>query len=259
MENIIFDNIKVFSFISLEKSNELLNFFNENDYVLLNNVLTDEIKIYLKENILFTKKNALNDARQFFREHNDEEASDFIKRFFVAIHPFYEFVLKKELTKIIGFCMKYNENSDCKPHYDNYNMPISSTICFYNEDKITYPLYIDKSYLNNPHPFRLTVDDKVGIPEENKIKIDINEGDIGIFRGRNHLHWRDKLPVKDYRALLCHTEDYKYDNKLISYIFNDNCTKANINNVKNINTYSLTDLNNYQQFRKDYVMYFNNK
>jgi hypothetical protein len=255
IENIFFEGIKVFNDISLEKSKELSDFFINNDYLLVNDILTNEIKDYLKKNILFDKKNYLTEPRQFFREHHDEECGIIINKFYKVIKPFYEFILKIDLTDFIGFGMKYNENSDCKPHYDNYNMPISSTICFYNEDKIPYPLYIDKSYLNNPHPFRLTIDDKSGIPEENKIKIDVNEGDIGIFRGRNHLHWREKLPVKDYRALLCHTEDYKYNNKLVSYIFN-NGIKADINNVKNINTYSLTDLNNYDNFRKDYVMYF---
>jgi hypothetical protein len=153
--------------------------------------------------------------------------------------------------------MKYNENSDCIPHYDNYNMPISSTICFYNEDKINYPLFIDTSYFNNPHPFRLTIDDKNGIPQDNRVKIDINEGDIGLFRGRNHLHWREKKYVKDYRALLLHTEDYTYNNKLVSYIFNDeNTIKADINSVKNINTYSLTNIDSYEKFRYNYVMYF---
>ena len=34
--------------------------------------------------------------------------------------------------------------------------------------------------------------------------------------------------------------------------------KADINNVKNVNTYALTNLNSYAQFRKDYAMYFKN-
>ena len=255
MEPIFFDEIKVFSDISLDESKELALFFRLNDYLLLTNILTQEIKEYLRKMITFNNTIASNDKRQFYRDHADDECNELIKRFFLKIHPFYEFILKLDLSKMVGFSMKYNKNSDCLPHYDNYNMPISSTICFYNEDKASYPLYIDKSYFNNPHPLRLTVDDKNGIPEENKIKIDINEGDIGIFRGRNHLHWRDKLPVKDYRAILIHTEDYKYNDKLISYI-DDKCIKANIMNVKNINTFSLTDLDSYDEFRKDYVMYF---
>jgi hypothetical protein len=178
--------------------------------------------------------------------------------FLNEIKPAYSQLLNKKLTNFIGFAMKYNENSDCKPHYDNYNMPISSTICFKNEEKISYPLYIDSSYFNNPHTFRLTVDDKDNIPKENIEKIDINEGDIGIFRGRNHLHWRDKKYVKDYRAILCHTEDYSYNGNTISYIHKNEDCFANISDIKNIDIYALTDINSYDTFRKNYVMYFEN-
>ena len=258
MENIVFENIVVFNKLSEEKVLELNKFFKLNDYALINDILTEEIKVFLKEKITFNKNNSLDDDRQFYRSHNDEECSALIARFLNVIKPFYEYILKTELSNFIGFSMKYNNSSDCLPHYDNYNMPISSTICFYNEDKMDYPLYIDKSYFNNPHPFRVTVNDKNGIPNENKIKIDINEGDIGIFRGRNHLHWRDKLDIKDYRGILLHTEDYKYNNKLVTYIQNTNNTIiADIKNVKNISTYALTDLNSYEKFRHDYVMYFN--
>jgi hypothetical protein len=154
--------------------------------------------------------------------------------------------------------MKYNACSELIPHYDNYNMPISSTICYHNDERIEYPLYIDKSYFNNPHPFRLTIDDKNGIPEQNKIKIELNEGDVGIFKGRNHLHWRDKKDIKDYRALLFHTEDYTYNSELLSYVHptDNKSTKCDINNIKNINTYALTDITSYDTFRRDYVMYF---
>lgn len=153
--------------------------------------------------------------------------------------------------------MKYNENSELLPHYDNYNMPISSNICYFNEDKIEYPIYIDKAYFNNPHPFRLTVDDKNGIPKDNVIKINANEGDIVIFRGRNHLHWRDKKYVKDFRALLFHTEDYTYNGQLISYI-DTSVEKVNIHDIKNINIHGLSHFDNYDIFRKIYCMYFNN-
>jgi hypothetical protein len=257
--NIFYNNIKVFN--DIENPSEKADFFIQNDYLLLKDVLTEDIKIYLKDRILFNKphddpSNEINDKRQFYRQHNDlgDEPNTFMSK----LLPFYEFVLNKKLSPFLGFAMKYNSNSELIPHYDNYNMPISSTICYYNEDKIDYPIYIDKSYFNNPHPFRLTVDDVDGIPMQNKIKIDLNEGDIVIFRGRNHLHWRDKKFIKDYRAILLHTEDYTYNNKLISYIFSaeNNCIKADINNIKNIGTYAVTDIDSYEQFRIDYAMHF---
>ena len=249
---ILFNDIKVFKEISEKEAMLLSDFFIKNDYVLLSQILTDEIKKHLYENVTFVDSNAINDYRQFFREHNDDSCSDFINAFYVAIHPFYEFILQKKVTQFIGFGMKYSEKSELKPHYDNYNMPISSTICFYNKDMINYPILLDKAYFQNPYPFRLTVDDAINIPKNNIIQIELNEGDIAIFRGRNHLHWRYKKYIIDYRALLLHTEDYMYNNELIGYT-NQN---ADVNNIKNINIYALTDLTSYDKFRKDYVMYF---
>jgi hypothetical protein len=255
--NITIEGIKVFNNIKLNLDEEKI-FFEQNDYVIIRDALTSEIKEYLYKNIEYDKS-VLDDKLQFYREHNKKESSNVINNFYQTIKPFYEFLLNKKLTNFLGFSMKYNENSDLLPHYDNYNMPISSSICYYNEDKIEYPIYIDKAYFNNPHPFRLTVDDKQGILEKNKIKIDASEGDIIIFRGRNHLHWRDKKFVKDYRALLLHTEDYTYEGKLISYIeSSENITKVNINDVKNINIHGLTYFNSYDTFRKTYVMHFLN-
>lgn len=255
--NIIFDGIVVFNKISHEEALEMSLFFKKNDYLLIKEILTNEIKEYLKINLTFNNHNSITDKLQFFREHNDNDCSSLISRFLNEIKPFYEYILQIQITNPVGFGMKYNENSDCIPHYDNYNMPISSTICFYNEDNISYPLYIDSAYFNNPHPFRLTINDKNGIPKDNIKKIDINDGDIGIFKGRNHLHWRDNKYVKDYRAILLHTENYTYNGNLISYMSKNNLIKADINNVKNVSTYALTNLDSYDIFRRDYVMYFN--
>ena len=44
---------------------------------------------------------------------------------------------------------------------------------------------------------------------------------------------------------------------LVSYMNNNNAVKADIKNIKNISTYALTDLDSYDTFRRDYVMYFN--
>ena len=48
MDDIYFDNIKVFNNISIEESYDLAIFFTQNNYLLLKNVLTDEIKNYFK-------------------------------------------------------------------------------------------------------------------------------------------------------------------------------------------------------------------
>jgi hypothetical protein len=257
--DIYYKGIRVFN--DIENRDQKALFFLENDYLILKDILTEDIKKYLQENIRFDSptdepSNPINDKLQFYRQHND--AGDDTGGFINVLLPFYEFLLNKKLTKMIGFAMKYNSNSELIPHYDNYNMPISSSICYHNEGNIEYPIYMDKAYFNNPHPFRLTVYDKDGIPEENRIKIVLNAGDIVVFRGRNHLHWRDKKHINDWRAVLVHTEDYTYNGELLSYIHDNTSIKSDIREIKNISTYALTDVDSYDKFRKIYAMHFKN-
>ena len=68
----------------------------------------------------------------------------------------------------------------------------------------------------------------------------------------------DKKQIKDYRAVLLHTEDYTYNGELISYIFDNNCIKSDINGIKNVTTFALTDIDSYDIFRKTYAMHFKN-
>jgi len=48
MEDIYFDGINVFNEITLSESENFALFFKNNDYLLLKDILTDEIKTYLK-------------------------------------------------------------------------------------------------------------------------------------------------------------------------------------------------------------------
>ena len=60
---------------------DIATFFEKNDYVLVKNILTDEIKDYLTNKITFNDSNALNDKLQFYREHNDTSCNEIIKDF----------------------------------------------------------------------------------------------------------------------------------------------------------------------------------
>ena len=71
-------------------------------------------------------------------------------------------------------------------------------------------------------------------PSANIVKLNINVGDIGVFNGRNHLHFRDKVTENlNYKAIIFHWStciEYKiglYDNREPSSIknieyYNDN-------------------------------------
>jgi hypothetical protein len=90
-DEFLYNNIHIFNPI-----NDLLDksiFFETNGYLLLKNVLTDEIKKYLKDNIYFDDscedpRNPINDKRQFYRQHHDNgntAPADFITKIFLIM------------------------------------------------------------------------------------------------------------------------------------------------------------------------------
>ena len=245
--DIAFEGTPLFNDLTLQQISALASFWHANDYVLVRNALTAEAISLLERGISFEAGNAVEDPRQFHRVHNDEDNTPFVKSFLEAAKPFYELVLDTRIITSYAFAMKYIKNSDMHPHYDNHNNPISSTVCYhFTPGGVSNPLYLDKARFANPYPMRLTVTDRDGIPSENVVRLDLQPGDIAVFRGRNHLHWRDAVSTEmDYRALLLHFSDYSYKG-----------TMSHGRQIVPHITGSLVDMNNYDEFRSIYTMYF---
>jgi len=150
-----------------------------------------------------------------------------------------------------AFAMHYTEGSTLTSHYDNFNNLISCTAVYKSAEEI-YPIYLDKAKFSNPYPLRLVVDDIPGIPPENVARLDIAAGDIGVFKGRYHLHWRNKAPKgTETRAMLLHY------NRLKTHYVPRN---VNIRYAKDTSDPTLkahpAQLKSYSKFRMDYDLYF---
>jgi hypothetical protein len=241
------DGVKLFSSVTMGRLTFFHEFWAKNDYLFIENALTPDAVTMLRDRVMFDKQNALDDPRQFYRIHNDEDSTTLINRFMLASVDYYEAILGINLLSSYAFAMKYIRDSDMDPHYDNYNNPISSTVCFHSlPENVENPLYLDRARFLNPYTMRLTVKDRYGIPLTNVVRLDLKPGDIAIFRGRNHLHWRDLIREGlDYRALLLHFCDYKY---------RDIRTRGSLS-PPHIHT-GLIDIESYDDFRRDYIMFF---
>lgn len=179
--------------------NELSKFFIENDYFIIKNIISKEDCKYLNDNLIYSD-NMRHEPTQFFREHNYDLVIE-------NIHDQVTNILQK-ISKIkkyyrtYNFGMLYNKNSELLPHLDLITNELSSTLCF--NSKENYPIYIDKTFIENKYNSRFTIE-REKILDENIIKMEINVGDIGFFNGRNHYHFRDKLTKDiDYKGLLLH-------------------------------------------------------
>ncbi len=187
------------------------------------------------------------DPRQFHRVHNDGACLDFINRFLAASRNYYSAILSADIAPTYAFAMKYIRNSDMEPHFDDFGNSISSTVCYhFTPEHLNNPIYLDRARFANPYPRRVTIKDRQGIPVENVVEMHLRAGDIAIFRGRNHLHWRDFIADEmDYRALLLHYSDYKYKGTFLT----------GSDHIPQIDP-TLLDFESYDDFRRRYVMYF---
>jgi len=194
-------------------------FFKKNEYVLIKDILTPEC-IELFMTIKFNDV-ALKSLLQFGRRHNDDFGkSSILDEFQKETLGFYKKIIGEEYFPTYLFAMEYIKNAEVFPHLDLIQNEVSSTICYYDTGK--YPLYMCKEYIENNYKFRYTIPSSSVIPEEQKIELDIRCGDIGIFNGRNHFHWREKLNDDIIlRGILSHysftkpnTEEYKLKTSL---------------------------------------------
>lgn len=241
------EGVRIFNDVSPEKLLSLIKFWRQNEYLFLQNALTFDAIAMLRERITYEELIAVADPRQFYRVHNDEQCSPFINKALAASKSYYAAILSADMAPAYAFAMKYIKNSDMDPHYDNYNNPISSTICYhFTPEHLNNPIYVDRARFENPYTHRVTIKDRNGIPVENVAEMNLRAGDIAVFRGRNHLHWRNFVADEmDYRALLLHFYDYKYKGDLLN----------GSSQVPHIEA-TLIDFESYDDFRRRYAMYF---
>jgi hypothetical protein len=189
-----------FKTISDEDLEKYRQFFLENDHVILKDILTAEGKEYLNK-IEF--QSTAGDLPQFGRNHNREEFRYIIDKYVSDTKDIYKKIIGEQFFSTFAFAMEYIKDNYVNPHLDLIINEISSTVCYYSNGQ--YPLYMSSEFMENNYNHRYSLKDHNSIPLENRIKMDIGCGDVGIFNGRNHLHWREKLTDDiSYRAILSH-------------------------------------------------------
>ena len=189
-----------FKTLSEEELENYRLFFLENDYVLLKDVLTEEGKEYLNR-VEFESTD--NDPVQFGRNQRKIEFQYIIDNYVTETLYIYKKIIGEQFYSTYAFAMEYIKDNYANPHLDIITSEVSSTVCYYTEGD--YPLYMSSEFIENNYNHRYSLKDHNSIPLEKRIKMEIGCGDVGIFNGRNHLHWREKLTndIK-YRALLSH-------------------------------------------------------
>lgn len=175
------------------------DFYKKNEYVLIKDVVTKEGIEYFKNNMTFEDR-WLKDEDQFCRRMTGKDSHPYIKLFHTVTLEFMQKILGAEYHDSYAFGMEYVNGSELHPHMDLVQNEVSATLCY--EANQNYPIYVSKNHIRNTSRDRIT--DK-NIDRNNKFILDIQPGDIGVFNGRNHFHWRDAAPENlSYKGILFH-------------------------------------------------------
>ena len=153
-------------------------------------------------------------ATQGYRKHGSRD-SKVIKSFHENLAEILARVLGPKNLPTYAFAMEYDENSFLPPHLELVTNEISSTLCFYREGD--YDLNIDRRRFENKYDGRYTASETWTVPDREVERIGLRLGDLGIFNGRNHFHWRDAQNISSFRwrGILFHfMQNYTVEDRL---------------------------------------------
>ena len=190
---------KFFKEISFEEKVKYAKDFKKNECVLIKDILTPEAIEYFKQNMVF-EDHWINDEDQFCRRMTGKDSHPYIKLFHTVTLKFMQDILGPEFHDTYAFGMEYIKGSELHPHLDLIQNEVSATLCY--EANKDYPIYVDKNRTPNNERLRITNKE---LDRTNKFVLNIQPGDVGIFNGRNHFHWRDEAPENlSYKGVLFH-------------------------------------------------------
>lgn len=176
--------------------------FKENGYSLIKNAIIPEIRDFITQYALFDEMQDFNpDGFQVPRAHS-KYADPAMEAMLLYLHPLMEKETGLELYPTYSFYRVYRNGDILEPHTDRPSCEISTTVCFnysYDDSKYTWPIIMDGK------------------------KIDMNPGDIVVYRGVDLEHSREEFnpPGDDWhvQAFLHYVDvngpyaEYRYDRR----------------------------------------------
>jgi len=145
----------------------------------------------------------VQDNLQGRRKHGTEDTHQVVEEFHEAIAILLQRVFGDVNVVTYSFALEYNENSSLPPHLELVSNEISATLCFFRDNESE--LFFDELPQENKYASRYTTSGNYTIPLSRVRRISLRAGDIGIFNGRNHYHWREKSKVPlTWRGILFH-------------------------------------------------------
>ena len=188
--------------------------FQKNKYTVLKGAISPELAKFVTEYFLLKRKVArtLFDERyisQFTTEFgvwNDEQVPNTYSHYAdIAMETLLEWVkpamekhTKLKLIPTYSYARIYKKGDVLKRHKDRFSCEISTTL----------------NLGGDPWPIYLSPKEKVGIPDDKKgitvasnakgVKVDLNPGDMLIYKGMELEHWREAFDGEDCAQVFLH-------------------------------------------------------
>jgi len=144
--------------------------FKNVGYELVRNAISSELRDFVTQYALFDEMQNFKSGDKQTPNAHHKYADPAMESMLLHLHSKMEEVTQLKLYPTYSYFRVYRKDDDLKVHTDRPSCEISSTLCFnysYDDSKYKWPIYMSE----NP--------------------IELNPGDMLIYRGCDLKHWRD--------------------------------------------------------------------
>jgi hypothetical protein len=177
--------------------------FSKKKYIIAKNVISQEMADFIYKYFLLKRRVAgtffnekfISPFTDYFGIWNDQQVPDTYSHYadiametlLVKVLPIMQKLTKLKLTPNYSYARIYKKGDVLKRHKDRFSCEISTTL---NLGGDPWPIYLDLTGSDN------IIDENKNIMKQGApkgIKVDLNPGDMLIYKGNQLEHWRESF------------------------------------------------------------------
>ena len=150
--------------------------FKNNKYCMIKSAISQEIADLVTQYALFDEIQDYHPDKEFVLGAHSKYADPLMESLLLKLHKTIEESTGLTLIPTYSFFRVYRPGDELTHHIDRPSCEISATVCFnysYDDPKYSWPIFMNGEQLN------------------------LQPGDLGIYKGCEVEHWRDKFTAAD--------------------------------------------------------------
>ena len=159
--------------------------FNENGYCVIKSAISEELRDFVTQYALFDEQqNFLPEKETTMQgpqvpDAHSKYADPAMETMLLHLHKIMQENTGLKLHPTYSYYRVYRPGDKLEPHTDRPSCEISATLCFnysYNTNSYQWPIFMEGS------------------------RVDLEPGDMVIYKGCDLTHWRDQFNINDQEA-----------------------------------------------------------